>query len=68
MEGIDKVQGKRKKARPPRGRRDGQFVRTLIFIRLRSGVKRCSYVWRKASPCSGWPAKWAWAEALCPSG
>ena len=53
MEGISEVQGKRKETRPPRGRRDGQFVRTLILIRLRCGVKRCSYVWRKASPCSG---------------
>ena len=68
MEGLSEVQGKRKKARPPRGRRVGQIVRTLTPTRLRSGVKRCSYVWRKASPWGGWPAKWASVKAPYPSG
>ena len=64
MEGISEVQGKRRKTRPSRGRRGGQFVRTLTPTRLRSGAKRCSSVWKKASPWSGWPVKWAWAEQL----
>ena len=68
MEGTNEVQGKRKKTRPPRGAARRTIVRTLTPTRLRSGVKRCSYVWRKASPWSRWPAKWAWAKALCPSG
>jgi len=41
--------------------RGGQLVRTLTPTRSRSGAKRCSYVWRKASPWSRSPAKWAWA-------
>ena len=68
MEGVNEVKGKRKRTRPRGGRRAGQFVRTLVLIRLRSGVKRFSYVWRKASRPSGWPTKWASGEAPCPRG
>jgi hypothetical protein len=49
---------------PRWGRRGGRFTRTLTPIALRSGAKRCSSVWKKASPWSGWPVKWAWAEQL----
>jgi len=49
MEGIDKVQGKRKRTRPRGGRRGGRFTPTLTPIRLRSGAKQFSCIWRKAS-------------------
>jgi hypothetical protein len=68
MEEVNDVQGKSKRTRPPRGERGDQIVRIRMPSRLRSGVKRYSYVWRKASPWSGWPAKWAWAAAPYPSG
>jgi hypothetical protein len=51
-EGLDKVQGKRKKTRLPRGLRGGRFTPTLTPIRGRSGAKRFSYVLRKVPPFS----------------
>ena len=61
MESTKKVQGKRKRTRPPRGRRDGPAASTLIVIPLKSGAKQFSFVWKKAFPSGRWPAKWAWA-------
>jgi hypothetical protein len=62
MESTQKVQGKRKKTRPPRGgRRGGQVTRRVGPIHLKSDAKRSNSAWKKSFPPSRWPTKWAWA-------
>ncbi len=56
MEGISEVQRKRKKTRPPEGGAAANSSARLLAPPLKTDVKACSCVWKKAFPWSGLPA------------
>ncbi len=68
MEGVSAVHGKRKKTRPPRGAARRSIHSHVHSHRWRSEAKRFSYTLRRVFRRDWSPAKWASAEAPCPSG